>query len=82
MIALRNSMDDSGENKGQLHVPGSPLCDFKTLCGSCWDGDDNGFAKFTEVEIDSPKEITCDGCLDMLRAAKPYVSAVNLKKSS
>lgn len=82
MIALRNPVDDGGDNEGQLHVPARGACDFTTLCGSCWETDDDGeLIKMIEVEIQSPKEITCYGCLQMLRAAKPYVSAINLREN-
>lgn len=75
MKALRHTLDDGTENEGQLHAPGSFACDFQTLCGSCWND-----GEFIEVNIKSAKQITCEGCLDVIRVAKPYISALSKKR--
>lgn len=53
--------DSECDNSGQVHVEGSGLCAFETLCGSCDTGQ-------TREETYDP--VDCAGCLDIWNMVK------------
>jgi len=51
----------------RVHLPGSGVCDFQTLCGSTCD--DGAFREFK-----GPAELVrCQGCMQQALEAAPYI---------
>lgn len=62
--------DEQGDGGEHLHIPGAGLIGSHTLCGFV------DLPGSETVDIASAAEITCEGCLAVLKAALPYKQAV------